>query len=108
MLCDYKVDIAEQLAAFIGTTETPIYSLTTKRATLVNCIRHCHNGYEIDGYKAERSDLTSGIIMLRKNLKSAKIIISQSDTINHNIRLQTRRKIANKNIQNRKHEIVRL
>ena len=97
LLCRNHIDTAEQLCSYKGSLETEMSALLQKRKELYSKSRRI-SGEEKEAVKAEISDISGRLKVIRKEVRLCEGISARSDTLKE--KLQTIR--ADENEQRRK------
>ena len=88
LICREKMDRLEDVADFISVKQAEIKELEAARQKCYNCLRRCDDGVEIAQIKAQRDRLTAAIAVCRKDIKTAEGVLSRSDRLKENLRLE--------------------
>lgn len=96
-LCRNHIDTAEQLCSYKGSLETEMSALLQKRKELYSKSRRI-SGEEKEAVKAELSDISERLKIIRKEVRLCEGIAARSDTLKE--KLQTI--LADENEQQRK------
>ena len=97
LLCRNHIDMAEQLCSYKGSLETEMSALLQKRKELYSKSRRI-SGEEKEAVKAELSDISGRLKIIRKEVRLCEGISARSDTLKE--KLQTIR--ADEHEQQRK------
>jgi len=98
LLCNNKIDTAEQLGSYKGSLETEMAGLLLKRKGLYSKNRKLKDGAEKAAVKTELSDISKRLSVIRKEVRLCEGIAARSGTLKE--KLQTIR--ADENEQRRK------
>ncbi len=88
LICREKLDTAEAVADFIGGKQAEMKELGAARQKCYNRLRRCNDGVEIAQIKAQRDRLTAAMAVCRKDIKTAKGVLSRSDRLKENLMLE--------------------
>ncbi len=88
LICREKLDTAEAVADFIGGKQAEMKELGAARQKCYNRLRRCDDGTEIAQIKAQRDRLTAAMAVCRKDIKTAKGVLSRSDRLKENLMLE--------------------
>ncbi len=88
LICREKLDTVEAVADFIGGKRAEIKELGVARQKCYNRLRRCDDGAEIAQIKAQRDRLTAAMAVCRKDIKTAESVLSQSDRLKENLKLE--------------------
>lgn len=88
LICREKLDTVEAVADFIGGKRAEIKELGAARQKCYNRLRRCDDGVEIAQIKAQRYRLTAAMAVCRKDIKTAESILSRSDRLKENLKLE--------------------
>lgn len=88
LICREKLDTVEAVADFIGGKRAEIKELGAARQKCYNRLRRCDDGAEIAQIKAQRDRLTAAIAVCRRDIKTAEGILSRSDRLKENLKLE--------------------
>ena len=88
LICREKLDTAEAVADFIGEKQDEIKELGAVRQKCYNRLRRCDDGAEIIQIKAQRDCLTAAMAVCRKDIKAAESVLSRSDRLKDNLKLE--------------------
>ena len=88
LICREKLDTVEDVADFIGGKQAEMKELGAARQKCYNRLRRCDNGAEIAQIKAQRDRLTAAMAACRKNIKTAESVLSRSDRLKENLKLE--------------------
>ena len=88
LICREKLDTAEAVADFIGGKQAEMKELGAARQKCYNRLRRCNDGVEIAQIKAQRDRLTASMAVCRKDIKTAKGVLSRSDRLKENLMLE--------------------
>ena len=86
LLCHNHIDTAEQLCSYKGSLETEMSALLQKRKELYSKSRRI-SGEEKEAVKAELSDISGRLKIIRKEVRMCEGIAARSDTLKE--KLQT-------------------
>ena len=78
----------EAVADFIGGKRAEIKELGAARQKCYNRLRRCDDGAEIAQIKAQRDRLTAAMAVCRKDIKTAESVLSRSDRLKENLKLE--------------------
>jgi hypothetical protein len=81
LLCRCRIDTAEQLFSYQGSLETERQELTEKRKELYSKARPLKDGEEKTAVKAEISDISKRLSVIRKEVRLCEGIAARSDTL---------------------------
>lgn len=81
LLCRCHIDTAEQLLSYQGSLETERQELTEKRKELYSKVRPLKDGEEKIAVKAEISDISKRLAVIRKEVRLCEGIAARSDTL---------------------------
>lgn len=85
LLCRNHIDTAEQLCSYKGSLETEMSALLQKRKELYSKSRRI-SGEEKEAVKAEISDISGRLKVIRKEVRLCEGISARSDTLKENCR----------------------
>lgn len=102
LLCRHHIDTAEQLLSFKGSLKTEMDELTAKRKELYSKSRPMRDGEEKSAVKAQISDISKRLQVIRKEVRLCGGIAARSDTLKE--KLQTIRADEQKRKELMKHE----
>lgn len=88
LICREKLDTAEAVADFIGGKQAEMKELGGARQKCYNRLRRCDDGAEIAQIKAQRDRLTAAMAVCRKDIKAAEGVLSRSDRLKENLKLE--------------------
>jgi len=88
LICREKLDTAEDVADFIGEKQAEIKELRAVRQKCYNRLRRCDDRAEIVQIKAQRDRLTAAMAVCRKDIKTAESVLSRSDRLKENLKLE--------------------
>ncbi len=95
LICREKLDTRQDVEDFINEKQAEIKELGAARQKCYNRLRRCHDGAKIARIKAQRDRLTEVMAVCRKDIKTAENVLSRSDRLKENLKLeqemQTRR-----------------
>ena len=88
LICREKLDRLEDVADFISGKQAEIKELGAARQKCYNRLRRCEDGAEIAQIKSQRDRLTAAMAACRKGIKTAKSVLSRSDRLKDNLKLE--------------------
>ena len=88
MICREKLDTRQDVEDFINGKRAEINELGAARQKCYNRLRRCDDGAEIVQIKAQRDRLTVAMAVCRKDIKTAEGILSRSDRLKENLKLE--------------------
>lgn len=88
LICREKLDTAEDITDFISGKQAEIKELGNARQKCYNRLRRCEDGTEIAQIKAQRDQLTAAMAVCRKDIKTAENVLSRSDRLKENLKLE--------------------
>ena len=88
LICREKLDTVEDVADFISGKQAEMKELGAARQKCYNRLRRCDNGAEIAQIKAQRDRLTAAMAVCRKDIKTAESVLSRSDRLKENLKLE--------------------
>ena len=88
MICREKLDTVEDVMGFISGKQAEIKELGDARQKCYNRLRRCEDGTEIAQIKAQRDRLTAAMAVCRKDIKTAENVLSRSDRLKENLKLE--------------------
>ena len=88
LICREKLDTVEDVENFIGKRQAEIKELGIARQKCYNRLRRCSDGAEIAQIKAERDRLTAAMALCRKDIKTAGEVLTRSDRLKENLKLE--------------------
>ena len=88
LICREKLDTAEAVADFIGGKQAEMKELGVARQRCYNRLRRCDDGAEIAQIKAQRDRLTAAMAICRQDIKTAEGVLSRSDRLKENLKLE--------------------
>ena len=83
-----KLDTAEDVVGFISEKQAEIKELGVARQKCYNRLRRCDDGAEIAQIKAQRDRLTTAMAVCRSDIKTAGGVLSRSDRLKENLKLE--------------------
>ena len=86
LICREKLDTAEDVTGFISGKQAEIKVLGAARQKCYNRLRRCEDGAEISRIKAQRDQLTAAMAVCRKDIRTAKNILSRSEQMKENLK----------------------
>lgn len=107
LLCRNHIDTAEQLLSYQGSLESEITTLTTKRKELYSKIRPLSEGVEKTAVKAEISEISKRIQVIRKEVRLCGGIAARSDTLKEKLNVIRADEQEEKRKELMKHEYKR-
>lgn len=81
LLCRYRIDTVEQLCSYKGSLETEMSELTAKRKELYSKSRTAKDGETKLAVKAELSEISGRLKVIRKEVRLCDGIAARSDTM---------------------------
>ena len=88
LICREKLDTRQDVADFIGGKQAEIKELGAMRQKCYNRLRRCDDGAEIAQIKTQRDRLTAAMAVCRKDIKTAESVLSRSDRLKENLKLE--------------------
>ena len=88
LICREKLDTAEDITDFISGKQAEIKELGDARRKFYNRLRRCDDGVEVAQIKAQRDRLTAAMAVCRKDIKAAEGVLSRSDRLKENLKLE--------------------
>lgn len=88
LICREKLDTAEDVVDFISGKQAEIKELGAARQKCYHRLRRCDDGVEIAQIKAQRDRLTAIMAVCRKDIKAAEGVLSRSDRLKENLKLE--------------------
>ena len=88
LICQEKLDTRQDVADFIGGKQAEIKELGAMRQKCYNRLRRCDDGAEIAQIKTQRDRLTAAMAVCRKDIKPAESVLSRSDRLKENLKLE--------------------
>ena len=88
LICQEKLDTRQDVADFIGGKQAEIKELGAMRQKCYNRLRRCDDGAEIAQIKTQRDRLTAAMAVCRKDIKTAESVLSRSDRLKENLKLE--------------------
>ncbi len=88
LICREKLDTRQDVEDFISEKQAEIKELGAARQKCYNRLRRCHDGAGIARIKAQRDRLTAAMAVCRKDIKTAENLLSQSDRLKENLKLE--------------------
>ena len=88
LICREKLDTQQDVKDFINGKRAEIKEMGVARQKCYNRLRRCDDGAEIAQIKAQRDRLTAAMAVCRKDIKIAEGILSRSDQLKENLKLE--------------------
>ena len=88
LICREKLDTVEDVMGFINGKQAEIKVLGAARQKCYNRLRRCEDGTEIAQIKAQRDRLTAAMTVCRKDIKTAENVLSRSNRLKKNWKLE--------------------
>ena len=88
LICREKLDTTEDITDFISGKQAEIKVLGVARQKCYNRLRRCEDGTEIAQIKAQRDRLTAAMTVCRKDIKTAENVLSRSNRLKKNWKLE--------------------
>ena len=87
LLCTHRIDTAEQLSAYLSSIKACMNDVTSERKSLRSRARSCHNTSLATSLRAQATELSGQLSVLRREIKMCESIRSRSMEIPQKLEL---------------------